>query len=387
MVAPLRKPLLFAGHVSARLGWWQLSVRCILAAGPLRSLDDKSSGRLLYALMMCGPGDFSRSTLNRLTDKESNVSAAIDGWLACASQKLGNLPQAIQLYRQAASHGPSNDGHPFSMMALMLEEIHSGKTARRIAELVDTLCLAGGEEIVLVSLGEHHLPLFDEWLEQTRKHGKGRVVAAGLDAIAVAKLRSRLPDAVIDFSSYLASDESGKLHRYSKHALWILRTLLLRELVCHDIHVLSSDLDAFLMSDLGPMLDRFGSADIIIQQDISIPMDVARNLGFVLCCGFMYFRPTPATKAFLKLFVDRAVVEMDDQLAINHLIHRAGISNVTRTPDALSFESLGVRWLCPAPSLVSRDFSHGAVVRHFQLYGETIQDIRAKLGLSSPGAL
>jgi len=40
--------------------------------------------------------------------------------------------------------------------------------------------------------------------------------------------------------------------------------------------------------------------------------------------------------------------------------------------------------LCPALSIVSRDFSNGTVVRHFQQNSETIQDIRVKLGLSSP---
>jgi hypothetical protein len=384
MVAPLKKALLFAGHLCARFSYWQVSARCILASGSLESLDPKSIGRLLYALMMCGPGSFSTSTLDRLIQSDSNKSPEMDCWLAAAAQRLGNMPEAIRLYRQAAaSHGPYQGAAAVSRMALLLEEIGSGDASSRIAELVDALSLSGDRDVILVSLGEHHLPLFDEWLRQTRIHAKGQVVAAGLDAAAVAELRSRLPGGVIDLSSYFSSDGSGKLHAYSKHALWIVRTLVIRNLVCRDHRVLSIDLDAFLMGDVDRMLDGFPSADIIIQQDFSIPMDVARSLGFVLCCGFMYLRPTTTTKAFLDQFVGRTVVEMDDQLAINHLIRDKGLSDINRTPEALSFRSLGVRWLCPARNVVSRDFTYGTVVRHFQQYGETTQELRVKLGLSS----
>jgi hypothetical protein len=385
VVVPLKKALLFSGHVCARFRRWQGSVSCILAAGSLESLDDRSRGRLLYALMMCGPGSFSLSTLDRLIRSESNKSPEMDCWLAAAAQKLGRLPEAIRLYRQSAtSHELYGGASAVSQMAMLLEEISSGEAASRIGEQVDALYFVEDQELILVTLGHHHLPLFDEWLKQTRSYASGRVVAAGLDAVAVTELRSRLPGGVIDLSRYFSSDRSGKLHAYSKHALWIVRTLLIRDLVCRDHPVLSIDLDAFLMGNLDRMLDGFPSADIIIQQDFSIPMDVARSLGFVLCCGFMHLRPTVATKAFLDRFVSRAVVEMDDQLAINHMIHRAGISHISKTQDALSFESLGVRWLCPARSVVSRDFNFGTVVRHFQQNGETIPELRAKLGLSSP---
>jgi len=384
-VAPLKKALLFAGHVCARFSHWQASVHCLLAAGPLGSLNDESRGRLVYALMMCGPGGFSMSVLSRLIRSESNKSPETDCWLAAAAQRLGNLPEAIRLYRQAAtSQGPFEGDLAVSRMALLLEEIGSGEAAGRIAKKVDALSLAEGQEIILVSLGEHHLPLFDEWFRQTRSHARGRVVAAGLDATVVTELGTRLPGRVIDLSRYFSSDESGKLHAYSKHALWIVRTLLIRHLVWRDHRLLSIDLDAFIVGDVDRMLDGFPSADIVIQEDFSIPMDVARRLGFILCCGFMYLRPTPATKAFLDRFVDRTVTEMDDQLAINHMIYQAGISNIGRTQEALSFESLGVRWSCPARSVVSRDFSYGTVVRHFQQNRETIQEIRVKLGLSLP---
>jgi hypothetical protein len=385
MVAPLKKALLIAGHVCARFSRWQAAVRCILGAGSLASLDDKSRGRLLYALMMCGPAAFSASTLGRLIRNQSGKSSSVDSWLAGAAQRLGNLPEAIRLYRQAStSHGPYEGAPAASRMALLLEEIASGEAAIRIAELVDTLSLANGREIILVAFGAHHLPLFDEWLTQARSFAKGEVVAAGLDPSTVVELRSRIPGKVIDLSRYFSSGGTGKLHADSKHALWIVRTLLIRDLIRRDHRVLSIDLDAFLVGDVDRMLAGFPLADIIVQEDFSIPMDVARRLGFILCCGFMYLRPAPATKAFLDRFVERTVVEMDDQLAINHMIYRAGISSLSRTQDGLSFESLGVRWLCPPRNMVSRDFSYGTVVRHFQQNGETIQAIRVKLGLSSP---
>ena len=213
MVAPWKKALLFAGHLSARLSYWQASVRCILAAGSLESLDDRSRGRLLYALMMCGAGGFATSTLDRLMRSESNKSPSIDCWLATAAQRLGNLPEAIRLYRQAASYGSYEGGSAVSRMARLLEEISSGEAAVQIGKQVDALSLAEDHEVIVVSLSGHHLPLFDEWLRQARAHAKGRVVAAGLDAAAVAELRLRLPDGVMDLSAYFEPDSSEKASR------------------------------------------------------------------------------------------------------------------------------------------------------------------------------
>jgi hypothetical protein len=145
--------------------------------------------------------------------------------------------------------------------------------------------------------------------------------------------------------------------------------------------VTSIDLDAMVLADLEGMLRGFAKVDIIAQQDYSIPVDVARKLGFVLCCGFMVFHPTSATKAFLDRYAKRTIQELDDQLAINHMISEATISELTKTPGYFTFQSNGVSWLCPDKSLVSREISSGSCVRHFQQRGQTIAELRAQLGL------
>jgi hypothetical protein len=159
--------------------------------------------------------------------------------------------------------------------------------------------------------------------------------------------------------------------------LWVLRVLLVREIVSRGHTVTSLDLDALVLEDLGGLLSSFPAADIVAQQDFSMPLDVARNLGFILCCGFMVFRPTQATQRFLDRYAQRTMLESDDQLALNHLIAEAGISEKVREPRYLSFEAAGVWWLCPDKALVSRDIAYGSVVRHFQHKGQTVAQLRA----------
>jgi len=110
-------------------------------------------------------------------------------------------------------------------------------------------------------------------------------------------------------------------------------------------------------------------------------MDVTRELGFVLCCGFMLLRPTQSTIAFLESYSKRTIQELDDQFALNHLIARAGIANMVRTESYITFESAGVVFVCPDKSLVSHDIKYGSVVRHFQRRGQSVAELRLELGL------
>jgi hypothetical protein len=95
----------------------------------------------------------------------------------------------------------------------------------------------------------------------------------------------------------------------------------------------------------------------------------------------MVLQPTAATKVFLDRYAKRTMQELDDQLAINHMIGEATISELAKAPSYFTFQSDGVSWLCPDKSLVSREISSGRFVRHFQQHGQTIAELRTQLGL------
>jgi hypothetical protein len=250
-----------------------------------------------------------------------------------------------------------------------------------IAKMIDSLPLRHGEDVIVVTAGQRYLELFELWLEQAHKHVNGHILGIAMDQAAFAAMNEALDGCVIDLSPFFVFDERGKIQERPRQVLWILRVLLLREIVGRGHRLLSIDLDAVVVADLAPMLNNLPEADIVVQQDYSIPVDVARQLGFVLCCGFMVFSPTPATNSFLDRYVRRTMHELDDQLAINHMIEEAGVKNVTRTTESMSFQADGVRWVCPDKSLVSRDITCGSVVRHFQQRNQTMDELRAQLGL------
>jgi hypothetical protein len=168
----------------------------------------------------------------------------------------------------------------------------------------------------------------------------------------------------VDCRAYFAW-ENGKLHAKTRGVLWFVRVLYLRALVQAGHNVLVLDLDAIPVGNVLPILSTMKDADVVAQLDHSIPMDVDRELGFVLCCGFMLWRHTVAAMALLDRYAVIAQVERDDQLALNHLLARDGIVEKVTGADAMRFGSAGVQFACPDPSLVSRTLNSGSVVRHF----------------------
>jgi Nucleotide-diphospho-sugar transferase len=112
-------------------------------------------------------------------------------------------------------------------------------------------------------------------------------------------------------------------------------------------------------------------------------MDVSRRLGFILCCGFMAFRPSPETNTFLDIWAGRTAMELDDQTALNHLVAKAGISGMDTIRGCRTFAAIGVRWVCPPKSDVSRNLAFGRVVRHFHQKGQTVAQLRTELGLGA----
>jgi hypothetical protein len=108
---------------------------------------------------------------------------------------------------------------------------------------------------------------------------------------------------------------------------------------------------------------------------------VARRFGFILCCGFLVLRANDRVVRFLDEYSARTALETDDQLAINHLLAENGVSGKLQTGRFTTFRSMGLSWLCPDSSLVSREISSGSVVRHFLLKDLDADDVTDALGL------
>jgi len=377
----VKRLFLLCSHVLARFGLWFPTVAVLYFAGSRYSLDKKARSRLLYAVLMSSSDRRTRGLYVHMLQRDLDLSADGNFHLAAMAQCLERPRCAALIYRRTSRQNHSvAELKVAGVMAHLTAAIASGSIYARIATLVDGLGLTD-EDVVLVTAGRRYLEMFDLWLEQARQHMSGRIIGIALDAESEVVLRDRLHGSAINLAPFFVFDEQGVIHERSRNGLWILRVLLLREIVSRSHRVISIDLDAVVLADLEPMLRGFAKADIIAQQDYSIPVDVARRLGFVLCCGFMVFHPTCATKAFLDRYAKRTIQELDDQLAINHMISEATISELAKTPAYFTFQSDGVSWLCPDKSLISREIGSGSCVRHFQQRGQTIAELRTQLGL------
>lgn len=364
--------------------WYPTAV--VLAQTPLRQLDKHSVGRLSYALMMAhGMRPGSATTLfRRVVEDNGDRTAELTLDLAEMATRIEE-PVLAESFLSDADQRAAKDSNVFAADAarklLMLStSLRDGSLDTGIRTDVATVAAADASPLVLVPLSGGYLQMFALWLQQVRKHVGPRVMVLAMDDAAMDATRSMDGVHTVDCRAYFAW-ENGKLHARTRGVLWFVRVLYLRALVQAGHTVLVLDLDAMPVSDVLPMLDGLKDADVVAQLDHSIPMDVDRALGFVLCCGFMLWRPTAAAMALLDRYATAAQVERDDQLALNHLLAKDGVVAKTTGADAMRFGSAGVQFACPDPSLVSRTLNTGRVVRHFHQTGQTIDELKAALGL------
>lgn len=120
------------------------------------------------------------------------------------------------------------------------------------------------------------------------------------------------------------------------------------ERVLHHIElgqeVILCDLDAMPLENPWPHLDKV-RGDVVSSQGTVFPKNVHEAWGYVLCCGFMLFRPTDQSKKFLRLALDYESDTFTDQLAINNVLLREDIdwSDVTNLYEV---EAMGRRITC-----------------------------------------
>jgi hypothetical protein len=381
----MNKLLRLLARLTSRIHRWQISA-LLFGTVPIEQLGP-DMGRFLYACLMGRDTRLVRAVAARAIHREVDRSLEINLWLAQLAWYLQRPELTLLIYRRTerlfAGH---KDAAIAASQRRFIEALTSDKIASDFAGAVQELFPEHTERPVILTLVSSRLfEVFRIWLDQVRRHINGKLVVMALDRKAAADLGESVPDsAVIDVSSWLIFDERGYMNLFCSKNLWILRVLLLQALVAQHHDVTSLDVDAFVLDDPGRMMEKFPPADIVAQKDYSIPVDVARRLGFIICCGFMRVRSNDRTIDFLNRYSRRTALEMDDQLAINHMIAEAGITSRRKEELFLSFESMGVSWVCPADSLVSRDIRYGSVIRHFSLSGLTAADIERSVGVT-PG--
>lgn len=372
------------GRLLARLHRWVPAALAFSLVRPLSEWNDDAKSRFAYACMMERKSARVLSIVAGLLRRELDRSPDVNLWLAKICWSLGRLRLAALIYRRTERQsGASAQARVATTMRLLAETIRNNNIYKWISAAVDGLGLPEHleEPIVFAPVSSRYFGLFSLWIEQIDERVRGPRVILALDGASKDRLEQEFDCKVIDLSAYFVFHDGGVIDKWCRNNLWILRVMVLRELVARGYAVLSLDLDAVVVGDLGGLIRSLPASDIVAQVDYSIPVDVARELGFVLCCGFMLIRANAATKAFFDSYCRWTIEEMDDQLGINHLLRHAGVKNVVRNGLCMQFDSAGVSWVCPDKSLVSRDLSYGTVIRHFQQAGETIEQLREGLGL------
>ncbi len=310
-------------------------------------------------------------------NRDTTAEARIE--LAAMATGIGAKSAAADLLHQAAGLTATED--PARRLMQVLLQSEDGSLQRDLSGKLDALHLPQGSLLTLVPLSARYVDLWQLWLPQVQTHVGGSVVAMAMDSAALELLTGTPGVCPVDVRDSFSWSAEGRLHPHTRGVLWYLRTVVLRQLVERGHTVLVLDLDAVPVGDVQPLLHSLREADVIAQQDHSIPMDVDRELGFVLCCGFMLWRPSAGSLATLERLETETARERDDQLALNHLLSRQGIRQGTRDEVAMRFFSEGTTFACPDAALVSRSLHTGSVARHFHQTGQTVAELEAALGL------
>jgi hypothetical protein len=80
----------------------------------------------------------------------------------------------------------------------------------------------------------------------------------------------------------------------------------------------------------------------------------------------MVLNSNKKVKYFLEKLFKRVQLELDDQIALNHLLNEQGLKKIKRNEKYLSFESDGLSWILPSRYLISRSLDFGEYIRHHQ---------------------
>lgn len=375
--------LLRCARLLARFHFWTPAAFVLSRIQPFALWSDDTKSRFAYACMMERNAPLILQVYAKLLRSELGVSAEADLWLARIAWTLGRMELACLILRRTAKADcPLGLKSVVNCQQQFLESILDHSLGNRLSTHISSLALPDKRigPLIIAPVSSRYLALYELWRQQLDHNYPGHLLLLALDTETVARLQHKDRTTVLDLSPYFVFHQGNIIDRYARNNLWILRVLILRELVARNHSVLSLDLDALVIGNLSELIESLPPCDMVAQEDYSIPMDVARKFGFILCCGFMLLRPKPTTIAFLERYVNQTILEMDDQLALNHLLANSGIANRVCNRQYMQFNSAGVSWVCPNKSLVSRDIHYGSIVRHFQQVGQTVEELKKTIG-------
>ncbi len=321
----------------------------------------------------------------RVLQRDIDKSIDINLCLAEVAWLIDDTAEARAIYqRTIALDGTKEEQQEAQCMARFTEDLLDGRCNESVRGQIERQEIPDPTRgpLVVTLVSSRYMEMFRLWAAQAKKHLAARIVVMALDEESESTLAAEFDCNIIRMSQYFVFGEDKRIGRYCRRNIWMMRVLLLQELVARGYEVISLDLDAIIVGDVAGMLASFMKTDIVAQKDYSIPVDAARKLGFIVCCGFMVIRSNTRAIAFMERYRLRTNRELDDQLGLNHLLVAEGLSSRTRQHGHMTFECGGVSWACPDEQLVSRDVHFGTVIRHFQQHGQSMEQLRNELGLS-----
>jgi hypothetical protein len=376
-----RSLLLVLSRLASRIHFWTATVLLLTRVRPLTALDATYRGRLVYAALLARGSPVARRAIAGAIRRERRRSPDANQLIADLAGRVDRQRLAALIDRHTSRSWPVSREAGMAVLGAAFEQALAD---RSLFSAVDSLNLDKSTPLIVVPLSRHYAELFSLWRRQLKRYARGRLVVLAVDPFAAALLADDGDCSVVDVSHHFAVNDDGRLEPLSRRRLWLCRVAFLHCLVARGHTVISLDVDALLVGDLDAMLSTLPAADIVAQQDYSLPMDVARKLRFVLCCGFMVIHPSLATTAFLARYTERTRLEADDQTALNHMLAEAGVEHIRQRDDWLAFDSAGIRWACPSPALASRDLRHGRVIRHIVQLGESVAHIEQMIARDHP---
>lgn len=206
-------------------------------------------------------------------------------------------------------------------------------TKRSIAAAI--MGLGPGGPIPVVVASNDYAQLLDNWLCHMSILGIERFLIVVMDDDLAGRLKgAHLSVARGEFDGSAAD-------------FWLQRARIWAYLVAEGVEFIHSDIDAVWLRDPVP---EYADAkfDLLVSQGTIHPDDVLTAWGFVLCTGFFWARPTPASRRLFHALVMSAetIMKSDDQATLNRLLLSSGTIWTAGAAEAYNLQVRGGSFTC-----------------------------------------
>jgi hypothetical protein len=180
-----------------------------------------------------------------------------------------------------------------------------------------------------------HAHLLDNWFSHMDALGVHRVLAVAMDGDLAARLKGvHFRSAQAEFDGTLAD-------------FWFQRALIWAFLAEQGIEFIHSDTDAVWLRGPTEAYEN-DDFDLLLSQGTIHPLEALTAWGFVLCCGFFWARPTPASRRVFRALVapNAKGPEYDDQTLLNRLLVGAGTTWMANSVESYDLQLRGRSFRC-----------------------------------------